>query len=191
MENNEITIKMSMNDITTALDHLTVNENFLNLNKNVFSVDCIKTCFDVEKTYSNSLKNLSCCCFKISYNDGNVKNIFTIECDLKNTTSYGFLKNNTFMDDDQLEILVEKIYNNVFNVVDNTKEYDIDSISNDLYNEALIFVTSGINKEECKSIKNDFETKFENYITVQSNENDKIIGMMEDLYNKIIEIKTK
>ena len=146
---------------------------------------------DVEKHYSDSLKYLGACYFKISYNDGNVKNVFTVECDLKNTTAYGFLKNTPFMDDDQLEILVEKIHNNVFNVVDSSKEYNIESISNDLYNEALIFVTSGINKEECKSIKNDFETKFENYITVQNCENDKIICMMEDLYNKIIEIKTK
>jgi hypothetical protein len=191
MENNEITIKMTVDNINTAIDNLSVNEKFLNLNKNIFSIDCISTCFDVEKHYSDSLKYLGACYFKISYNDGNVKNVFTVECDLKNTTSYGFLKNTPFMDDDQLEILVEKIHNNVFNVVDSSKEYNIESISNDLYNEALIFVTSGINKEECKSIKNDFETKFENYITVQNSENDKIICMMEDLYNKIIEIKTK
>jgi hypothetical protein len=163
MEKNEIFINMTPATINIAIHELKNNKKYLNLNKNIFSLEFITTCFNVEKTNLNSIKSPDSCYFKFSYNDKNVQNIFVVSCELKNTTAYGFLKNNIFMDDNQLELLVQKIYN----MVDNSKEVNAGSLNNDLYNEALIFVTSGINKEECKSIKDDFETKFEAYENLQ------------------------
>ena len=89
------------------------------------------------------------------------------------------------MDYDQFCSLVQKVYS----MVDNVKEYNLGSISNDLYNEALIFVTSGINKEECKAIKDDFESKYEAFVKKQDEKNAEIRNEMKKLYMTLIETK--
>ena len=89
------------------------------------------------------------------------------------------------MDYDQFCSIVKKVYS----MVDNVKEYNLWSISNDLYNEALIFVTSGINKEECKAIKDDFESKYEAFVKKQDEKNAEIRNEMKKLYMTLIETK--
>ena len=57
------------------------------------------------------------------------------------------------------------------------------------HNEALIFVTSGINKEECKAIKDDFESKYEAFVKKQDEKNAEIRNEMKKLYMTLIETK--
>ena len=91
------------------------------------------------------------------------------------------------MDHDQLEALVQKVEDIV---KDGDNISDI-SLNNNLYNEALIFVTSGINNNECKNVKDDFESKFKIYREKQIQNNENIIKLMNDLHDKLISIKVK
>jgi hypothetical protein len=183
---NEVVIELTIDDVKFAIDKLIDNEHYINLNKNIFSIDNIKTCFKIEEIKADKFENLNECFFRFSYNDGNISQVFKVVCKYNDTTSYGFLKTSNFMDLDQLYSLVQKVYN----MIDKIKEYNLHSLSNDLYNEALIFVTNGINKEECKSIKDDFESKYEVYLKKQNEKNDQIKEEMNKLYNLLIEIKT-
>ena len=181
----EVVLELNIDDVKNALYYLKKNDKYLNLNGNVFSIDNITTCFNIEEYTSDCFERGSEHYFRFSYNDGNIKQVFKVMCKLNDDTSYGFLKNSTFMDYDQFCSLVQKVYS----MVDNVKEYNLGSISNDLYNEALIFVTSGINKEECKAIKDDFESKYEAFVKKQDEKNAEISNEMKKLYMTLIETK--
>lgn len=186
---NEKNLVLDIDDIKNALNLLKKSQTkkFINLGGNIFSVDHILTCFNVDKFIKNHFESFDNYFFKFSYDDGNVKSIFNVICNLEDDTSYGFLKTSTFMDYDQLCMLVSK----VIETVSKSGEFNIGSLSNDLYNEALIFVTSGINKEECKQIKDDFESKFKIYQEKQNEKNKEIKLYIKKLYDEIIKLKNR
>ena len=188
---NEKNIILNIDDIRNTLLLLKNSESkkFINLAGNVFSINHILTCFNVETYVKHSFEIFDECSFKFSYDDGNVKSIFNVSCYLEDDTSYGFLKTSTFMDYDQLCMLTSKVLDMISK--SSHSEFNIGSLSNDLYNEALIFVTSGINKEECKQIKDDFESKFKVYQEKQNEKNSEIKMLMKKLYNEITKLKNK
>ena len=120
-------------------------------------------------------------------NDEIIKALFSVNTNFEQNLVYGFLLKSNYMDHDQLEALVQKVED----IVKDGENISDISLNNNLYNEALIFVTSGINNNECKSVKDDFESKFKIYREKQIQNNENIIKLMNDLHNKLISIKVK
>lgn len=186
--NKEYEIYLSEDEIKKTIDTLDKNQKYIVLGGNLLSIDNIMSCFEVEEeTNSKSLLNIGKCYFKFSYNDEIIKALFSVNTNFEQNLVYGFLLKSNYMDHDQLEALVQKVEDIV---KDGDNISDI-SLNNNLYNEALIFVTSGINNNECKNVKDDFESKFKIYREKQIQNNENIIKLMNDLHDKLISIKVK
>jgi hypothetical protein len=186
--NKEFEIYLSEEEIKNTINTLDKNQKYIILGGNLLSIDNIMSCFEVEEeTNSKSLMNVGKCYFKFSYNDEIIKKLVNVNTIFEQNLVYGFLQKSNYMDYDQLEILVKKVEE----LVKNGENVTDGSLNNNLYNEALIFVTSGINNNECKNVKDDFESKFKIYKEKQIKINENIIKLMNDLHDKLISIKVK
>ena len=90
------------------------------------------------------------------------------------------------MDDSQLTTLVKKVYD-----LRKSDEVNLKSLDDILYNEALIFVTSAINNNECKNVRDDFESKYKifNEKQIEINLNREVL--VKNLFEKLIRVKVK
>lgn len=182
----EITIYLNEETIKAALNGMEKNNKFLLLNGNLFSIENIVTCFNVDTKFSNNIFTMvPFYYFKFSYNDSTIKKLINVKVICEDDTVYGFLKTSNYMDNEQLNLLVNKVEK----FVEDENNVQVDSLNNNLYNEALIFVTSGINNSECKNVKDDFESKFKCFYEKQKETNDNLKILITKLYNNLINIK--
>lgn len=173
--------------VAETIESLEKNKKYLVLNENLFTIENIMSCFSVVAVDINSKyfdSGESYVCFKFSYNDGSISKLFNVMVKFEETTVYSFLIQTPFMEMNQISDIIKKIYS--FDVNDSKKLFDYD---NDLYNEALIFITSGLNMDDSKKIKDDFESKYKIYKERQLEKNEKILKNVKELYSKLIKIK--
>lgn len=187
MNDNFTNIYLTNDQVGDAIKSLKKNNKFLILNGNLFTIENISSCFSVnvveknEKSFDTVESHIY---FKFSYNDGSISKLFNVIIKLEETTLHSFLNTTTFIDKNQIGDLVKKVYSLDLNNTKKLHEYDLD-----LYNEALIFITSGLNIDDSKKIKDDFESKFKIYQEKQFEKNKKIIENVKELYSKLIDVK--
>lgn len=184
---NEIEICLNESFLNNAIKQLERNEKYLILGSNLFSVENIISCFEIVNDENlSSFEDPKYCYFRFSYNDGIVKQMFKVKVIFEGEGVYSFLKTSTFMDESQLTTLVKKVYD-----LGKSDEVNLKALDDILYNEALIFVTSAINNNECKNVRDDFESKYKIFNEKQIEINLNRETLVKNLFEKLIQIKVK
>jgi hypothetical protein len=186
LNDNELVIYLDRESLIDSLKKLEENEKYLILGSNLFSIENIVSCFEIINDNSPTLfDEPRYCYFRFSYNDDIVKQMINVKVLFEGESVYDFLKTSTYMDENQLENLVKKVYELA------EEDTNLKSLDGILYNEALIFITSAINNNECKNVKDDFESKYEIFKEKQLEINLNKKSLVKDLFEKIIQIKVK
>lgn len=188
MKRNEIVLNSKIEDLESTLEELeNGNEKFLSILGNLFLIKNINTCLHVKTI--NSWLNQKSIFFKFSYNDENFKNIISIKYNFEDDSVFAFLNESNLIDKDHLNSIFEK----AVKTIKQSRHMNVDeaenTISDIIYNEALILLTTSINKEDIENVKSDFEAKYENWKKIKNDINNNGVKFINSIYNKLIKIK--
>jgi len=158
---------------------------------NCLLIDSILTIFPVEEEWG-LFSNYT---FSFSYNDSVINDNFEISYTKEDSSCYSFLKKSGLIDENNLDLIYQKAVNSVttaeaglvthgFNLKDQNEK--IDSI---VFNEALIYLSNGINKGDKEFAQEDFKSKYEAYKKTQDEITENTKNLLVQLYNMLVNIR--
>lgn len=163
------------------------NGEYLVINGRCILIDSILTIFPTGEKY-HLYDNYM---FSFSYNDTVISELIEINYTKEDSSCYSFLKKSELIDDHNLGLIYRKALDSMVATKDgaiNLKAQDekIDSI---VFNEALIYLSNGINKGDKEFAQEDFKSKYETYKKTQEEETENTKKLLDQLYNMIVNIR--
>ena len=181
-------IYVNQQDINDAIRSIEkTNGEYLIIKGNCILIDSILTIFPIQESY----ELFNCFSFSFSYNDTVVNDYVEIEYTKEDSSCYSFLKKSELIDEHNLELINQKALDSVlkakceyldkFKDINNRNEIDkkVDSI---VYNEALIYLSNGINKGDKEFVQEDFKSKYEAYKKSQDEKTQETVTLLEKLH---------
>ena len=197
---NKKTITVELEDLEHSERALNANPNVLLIDNNIFTVDCIKTLLQPEiARFSNgSIANEE---FAFSYDDGNICCVISVIIKYKPTSFYKYLELTRKLNDSQLNTVYEKMMKYISETVykdNNDEQNEIEdeiwgeahaNVDKLVFNEALVFILNGINKEDCETAQKELWDGFENWRKKMIEINNSYHESFNSLYDTLADIK--
>lgn len=136
------------------------NSNYISLDGNLFDINKIVTILKPDHVKLDSHDKIT---LKFSYNDPSMKSVISVSFIEHDNSVFKFLEISKLISDSQISIIKCKIEE--LQIPNSNADHTAfkDKINDIAFNEALIFMTNGINDEDCEAVKNDFLSRYENW----------------------------
>ena len=166
------------------------NGEYLVINGRCILIDSILTIFPTGEKY-HLYDNYM---FSFSYNDTVISELIEINYTKEDSSCFSFLKKSELIDDHNLGLIYQKALDSIISAkgtddVENDIKINEDKIDSIVYNEALIYLSNGINKGDKEFAQEDFKSKYETYKKTQEEETENTKKLLDQLYNMIVNIR--
>lgn len=172
-------------DIVNAMQSIKdSNGEYVIINGNCLLISSILTLFPVEEEF----EMYDDYTFSFSYNDSVISELIEINYTKEDSSCYSFLKKSELIDDHNLGLIYRKALDSMVATKDGTinlkaQDEKIDSI---VFNEALIYLSNGINKGDKEFAQEDLKSKYEAYKKSQEETTENTKNLLNQLYNMLV-----
>ena len=189
---------MKVKDIFLNKELVEETNNFLKYAKsngyfvvdgNLLAIDKIVTILKPE--VNSSIKNLNKIVetLSFSYNDKVMPMVVNLKIKYEDPSCLKFVEVGQLLNEVQYEALSDKVEQYINEFTTRDLKSLADTIDNMVLNETILFLTKGINKDDCETTKNEIMSKFEAWKERINNENENIHCLMTSLYGSLINLK--
>ena len=184
-------IYVTHDDIVRALQSIKDSDGeYVVINGRCLLLDSILTIFPTEEKY-HLYNNYM---FSFSYNDTVISELIEVNYTKEDSSCLSFLKKSELIDEHNLGLIYQKALDSILtakssdDIENDIKENEkkVDSI---VYNEALIYLSNGINKGDKEFAQEDFKSKYEAYKKGQEEETENTKKLLDQLYGMIVNIR--